>query len=287
MTRGLSSWLLCMALFGCAQGGGAPRSDAGMRGDAGGKADDVTPRADAGVSDAGRALDAGTVSFDAGRDSSVPDTGVDAGWDAGRDSAPSCAESPCDPLEQCGCSAGLACVIDDEGLRACRSVGGRGEGAACSSSTACQAGLICTGEPQGGCWRLCESDVDCIGAGSRCMYDVTDSQGAAVPGARICSLDCSPAGGGGCPSGWTCALNDDAGGDYTYCRRPGSAGAFGGCTRATDCEPGHACLESPTGDFLCYPYCTYPAGPECGAGARCYDQGFVIGSTNYGVCGAA
>jgi hypothetical protein len=223
--------------------------------------------------DAGTNTDAGN-GFDAGpRDSGPIDTGVDSG--------PVCAESPCRLLlPQCGCSTGQSCYVDSAGGRFCATTGTRNEGDSCVNDSACDPGLTCGGEPQGGCWRLCDDDTDCMGAGSYCNIDFP-------VGDRVCSRSCTPTTNVGCPSGWACAIGGNSSRWYTHCRElTGTLGDWQPCPTGsdTDCRAGTFCAMAPSGGMYCYPYCT-TTGSECPSASSCYPNGAVIGGVTYGYCG--
>ena len=265
---------------GCAYGGG--RGDSGTSGgfDAGPPVvgTDAGPllRIDSGP---GGGTDAGPGGggFDAG-----PGGGTDAGPGGG-----SCAESPCRLVSpQCGCPGTQRCYVDTSSNRVCGAAGPEGEGQACSSPTACRAGLLCIGTP-GHCNRFCNSDAECTGGpGSICGITLSDGAGGTVPNATLCSLDCDPLSAAGCPSGQACTLYRESAGamrTFTDCRAAGTGTSFSPCFDETDCQTGFFCADIGFGDE-CVPFCRDDF--DCGIFEVCtaFDPALRVGSTEYGYC---
>lgn len=271
---------------GCAYGGG--------RGDGGGTGFDSGPRLVGFDAGPGTGFDAGPGNgndagpgggFDAG-----PGGGFDAGPGGGFDAGPgggSCSESPCRLVSpQCGCSGTQGCYIDTSNNRVCGARGPESEGQACSSPTACQAGLLCIGNP-GHCNRFCNSDADCPGGpGSICGITLSDGAGGSVPNATLCSLDCNPLTGSGCPVGQACTLFRETTGamrTFTGCRAAGPGTSLSPCIDEEDCQTGFFCADAGFGDE-CIPFCRDDF--DCGLFDICrsFDPVLRVGATEYGYC---
>lgn len=223
--------------------------------------------------------------------------------------ASTCPRSPCDILEQCGCTAGRACDVNfsnpSSGTSACRNAGLDDEADECSNATECAAGYVCSG---GSCRRYCdhvnETDNECPGAGGACLKTLYNLSQPVPNAPRICTIHCNPASqlnSNACPSGWACHAYVDEGGAGTADDRfvtdcdpsPGSGGGIGSpCTSNRDCGRGNDCVEfpSPIGK-VCRPTCECD-GTNCSAGAcpsgggTChgYSSPLIIGNATYGVC---
>ena len=205
----------------------------------------------------------------------------------------SCSESPCRLLTpQCGCGAGQGCYLTGS-TRACAAAGSATEGSSCTTPESCQPGLVCLNVSGGPtavnqCGRFCASDAGCVGAGSLCIYTLSDGAGGSVPGVQVCSRACNPITSSGCSASAACHLFQESAGARRYhtdCIAPvGTGGQDAFCIDATDCRRGFAC----SGGY-CLRYCNAPgtiAGGGCSFSEACYgfSPPLVIGSTEYGVC---
>jgi hypothetical protein len=200
------------------------------------------------------------------------------------------AYSPCDPVTNTGCMAGMMCVIMDPMARrsACVAAGRGAFGAACMTANDCAEGLGCIGDK---CSRWCCGSGDnstCRGmpggrAGATCDINVTNT------GLFACSLpDNCDVHRQNCPTaGDNCyPISMDG---TTQCNAP-RMGAMPGasCMFRNDCPVGHICVGTmmmSTCRRLCDPtgmamgtYAMCPAGMMCGR----------VGGlpTNVGVCSA-
>ncbi len=268
--RARHAWLACVALshvVGCAsaEGGG---------GDGG--------------------ADSGTATPDAPEDDIDAAEGVDAALPI---DAASCATSPCDLLEQCGCSGNQACDIDFSDLdgTACRDVTVMGdENDTCTGISQCAAGSVCVGDgTSNSCERYCDADADCGAPRGQCVIQLVDDTSQPIPGAVVCSSNCDPAvaSNASCPAGWTCDLfNATFGGadrSIVDCRAAGTRQLDQTCSATMLCAAGLTCTNTGTSS-ICLKICTRPAGTECAAvpGSTCtsFDPAFTVGGAEYGVC---
>lgn len=126
--------------------------------------------------------------------------------------ANTCPTSPCDLVEQCGCSTTQACDIDFTDLdgTACRGITVAGdENDTCTSVSQCDAGYVCLGgSGTSSCTRYCDDDADCGTPRGQCVLQIVDDMQQPIPGAVACSSNCDPANttNAACPSGWSCDL---------------------------------------------------------------------------------
>lgn len=205
----------------------------------------------------------------------------------------SCAESPCRLTSpQCGCATGQGCYLNGT-ARQCGAAGTATEGTSCSGPTSCQPGLIClnvsvTSAAVNQCNRFCDSDSDCVGAGSLCAYTLSDGAGGSIPGVRVCSRSCDPITSAGCVSNAVCHVYREmpsAGRFFTDCAGPAGFGFdHDFCIDNTDCERGFFCAES-FGE--CLAYCNPARGSaDCVFGDTCYRFAtpLIVGGTEYGYC---
>jgi hypothetical protein len=220
------------------------------------------------------------------------------------DASISCPKSPCDLVQQCGCSSPQVCDLDNSALPTggtrCRDVTTPGQDqATCSSLNGCAGGFVCLGSP-GQCRRYCNGDSDCPGAGGLCLLTVQYDSGGGnfmdVPGAVVCTKDCQPhlAANNNCPAGYGCHIFlDDSMGDrfLTDCTTaPASGGGDDApCTTSSNCQPGYDCIRLTQGgetSNLCKQNCVV-ASPSCDGGRTCTafgDPKPIIGGVEYGVC---
>jgi cysteine-rich repeat protein len=231
--------------------------------------------ADAGDAEAGEAGDADAEAGEAG-DADAAE--VRDGWE--------CVDPTCDPVPQCGCPAGQKCTLLG-GDRSCTPAGLMNEGRACTSEVECAAGLMCIGAVSSdvsACYRFCNADTDCMGAGSRCVVSV-GSGGGEVPGVSLCSINCDPITGAGCPSGTACKPWLVEGSYITDCSGEVGSGRTGReCTSDADCAVGFFCISPAFPN--CLQYCAYPGG-YCEGGYACtrFEPNVRIGSVEIGYCG--
>lgn len=213
-----------------------------------GTPDAFVPRPDAGPRDAG----------------SPPDSGIDAGQDAG----PSCPVSgSCHPLFDWSCGCGYS---DTTYQWSCGSAGSSPLRGACDTWPDCGPGLLCTRETnaaRGWCRTLCDEDADCA-PGSACarVGDSIACAGYCLPLSE-CSLVWQECGAGrGCY--W---LRDAraAGREHVFCNRAGTALEGDLCfDDPTACAPGLVCAARPAGSvFFCRRLCSSDA--DCVGGERC------------------
>ncbi|HLU67158.1 MAG TPA: hypothetical protein VKZ63_12830 [Kofleriaceae bacterium] len=241
--------------------------------------------------------------------------GGDGGGGTGGSGA-ACPGEPCDLYNQCGCSAGEACDLDNSqlatGATECRPIEAGGQSQSnCTRDEQCAAGYGCFGNP-GQCRKFCEGDRDC-GRGY-CMiqivYDAGGGDWQPVPDATVCTKSCKPesATGSGCPQdpqlgcgfGYRDPNGQPGSGDefwYTDCRPVGSGGDAADCSANgdADCLPGFGCFPiTYTDDSVrdeCRQICVWAVGgvegeQACAVGT-CHQfggGGLFIGDTEYGLC---
>lgn len=207
--------------------------------------------------------------------------------------ASSCPGSPCDPVLQCGCGAGQACVVSDvaTGATSCQAPGPSAANGACSRTADCAAGTGCV---DGVCKPFCNSAADCQ-AGAHCYavtHDAPGCRGVTVPGWGYCTAACDPTHPGGtCGAGVNCATvaTDTKGSRVTDCVTGGTGVGVGACTTAQDCVPGSNCvtytLEGST-STTCTRWCKIGFASDCDPGSQCfgYDTPVTIGGYTYGYC---
>ena len=181
-------------------------------------------------------------------------------------------------LEGMDCPEGDACQLTNDGLR-CGVPGELPAGAPCREygANACQAGLHCVVV----CTPICSlsNDVsDTVGCDARCdSFAVVDAErevGVCLDGPPpaecvLLSSDCSL--GSSCYAvgvGW-------------ICEKDGSIPVGGACVFATDCTPGHTCV-----DGRCRELCLVGEDGESGCATRCDGDLSVLepASWNVGVC---
>jgi hypothetical protein len=206
----------------------------------------------------------------------------------------SCATSPCDLIDQCGCAGGQACDVDFTDLMgtACRGVATPGDqNDTCAAINQCGAGFACVGA--GSCEQYCDADADCGTPRGKCVIQLVDNQTPAQPiaGAVVCSSNCDPAAATNatCPTAWTCdmftATFNAVDHDIADCRAAGTRTQGQSCSAAMTCVAQHTCVNS-GGSPVCGKICKRPAGTECTGGTTCfgYTEPLMIGTQEYGVC---
>ena len=286
--------LACVILSGCASsrpsGAGADATADGTTGvdGAGGDPDGALvdgPDVDGAGPDALVSVDAsaidGAVVDGAAIDAAVP---IDANG---------CSTQPCSLAPQCGCTAPLTCDIDFTDLMgtACRAVNVPGtETSTCTTFSECASGYVCAG---GHCLKYCANDASCPQPRGLCAIQITDSMGAAIPGAVTCSSNCSPtnSAGGACPTGEKCGFFTTTRGgadlDILECTAPGAGGVGAACVDDSTCSANTLCTTV-SALSRCRRVCTRPAGNECATvpGTTCigFNPALTIGGTEYGVC---
>jgi hypothetical protein len=196
----------------------------------------------------------------------------------------------CTLVPQDGCAGATpACDVApaQDGSTACRAVTARGGSTShCSQRTDCMVGYTCIEEdPNAPAWctAFCAHDVDCSGAGSRCVHGVQNHQQAVI--ATVCTIACSPTAQTGCPSGMACVAEADAAGDYTDCVYVADHADGTACANVADCRPGSACIVEGTAQ-TCEPYCIVGGTTACPTGTTCqaFTPALVIGAVQYGAC---
>lgn len=200
----------------------------------------------------------------------------------------SCGESPCRLVSpQCGCASGQGCYLNGT-VRQCGAAGSAGEGQPCSGATSCQPGLVClnigtSASPLNQCHRFCNTDSDCVGAGSLCIYTLNDGMGGAIPGVRVCSRACDPVTNAGCPAGAACHIYQESTSPnrlFTDCAAPAGTGwEYTPCWDDSDCEPGLFC-----DGYECIPYCRIGGYCPYSEPCRQFNPPATIGGTTYGYC---
>lgn len=206
------------------------------------------------------------------------------------------AGSDCDPVAQCGCSAGEMCsIIDFEtGKTTCLAAGDVPEGGECTMGAVgeCAPGLDCMlWYETGTCSRFCNEDADCPNPNGGC--DVWGDWDAPI--SKLCLRGCDPRDPSSsdgaflaCPEGQSCApwyINENS-----TCVVPEAYGEEGDeCFDEDNCSPGLACGLD--GGHTCARWCEM-GGTDCLADELCLPharyQAFTIdlpaAGMNMGVC---
>lgn len=219
------------------------------------------------------------------------------------DAGSNCANSPCDLVQQCGCSSPQVCDLDSSALPSggteCRDVLSPGtEDNNCGSTFDCAAQHVCVG---GTCRKYCNVAADCSGEGGICIVQLTfGSPPTDIPGAVVCTRSCEPekSTANGCPPAEAAChvyQYDPDGtpnsGDeelLTDCDTAGAGGDGATCASSTDCQAGFDCVN--TGSLVCKQNCQCPTPGLCAGGActtgTCtgYTTPLMVGATEYGVC---
>jgi len=220
--------------------------------------------------------------FDADAEADVPDVIEDYHAEHG----PRCyAElgGSCNPVFQCGCSAGERCVItglDWSWAEECILIGTDPIDTPCASADNCVAQNQCFGDPDDDyiCRQLCYSDDDCP-APRTCDLDI-----AMVTGYRLCGPtpdDCDPFTAAGCAEGEACIVSVPD--DLVTCVAAGTLEPDETCDSASgDCRVGAACYVTDTSIFgRCYLYCSLDGSSHpCPSGESCEN----FGHPSVGVC---
>jgi hypothetical protein len=185
---------------------------------------------------------------------------------------PSCAHSPCDLEDGCGCQRFETCSWNtDQGASYCRTSGGSSRlGEACLKDADCQIGTSCV---YGECRRYCVAAAAC-GATS-CTADFTPFYPV-----KTCSDACTPISNAGCPS-TSCLIIQGQG--TTFCLAGDTTPIGAACDQAPfSCVPGAVC-HNENGAFKCRAQCD-PNGAACATGTCTTAPDLVVGGTQYGVC---
>lgn len=171
----------------------------------------------------------------------------DAAADAGDASmALAClAAEPCDPVgDTAGCPGSGVCQLSGEAPSCTSAAGAQPEGAACTTSAECAAGLACflARDGKGVCDRVCcGDDAGPCADGERCgagkLVDGTDvAWGRCLPADASCKLLDPVA---SCEPGEGCYVVTATG--STACRAAGTKQVDDPCQHQNDCAPGLAC----------------------------------------------
>lgn len=203
---------------------------------------------------------------------------------------PTCPETPCRTVPQCGCAGGEGCYLDGTGSKVCAPAGTVPEGGDCSAAL-CIPGVECVNAGDGVtdvpmCKRYCRNDTDCVGVGSLCIINLTGTTES------VCTSNCNVITQSGCPATAACSLYEETstGRVLTDCAGPvGAGGQDSVCIDDTDCQAGFACIDTGLGFNQCLHWCRrIPAGGDCPFGYTCERlgpaPGLVFNSTEYGVC---
>jgi hypothetical protein len=209
------------------------------------------------------------------------------------DAAPLCPRSPCDLVEQCGCSGAEVCDLDVADLpnTRCRNVNGAGgnETSTCAALEDCTGGYVCIqAGDEAACKEYCGTDADCPGPRGKCVITLSDG-GTPIDGATVCSSNCDPtnAAAGGCPPSWGCYPGLLEGDEVIVDCAPAGSGRQGSsCSTSSDCAANYACINRTFG-AQCLRLCDTGA-PSCSAapGTSCQrtTPPLTIGGRTYGIC---
>ena len=173
----------------------------------------------------------------------------DAGRDGGRpDAGPRMICAPpiaCDPFSLFPCPGSSICIPDVTFGTACVPPASmlQREGAPCSFRNACDRGLACLTLGSGfACQRLCRIGDSVCGAGLVCGLAYDDAN----PCLRICMPRCDLY-AQDCPAGLACVrFRPHPIDDFSIdsCMPEGTTPIGSGCTEATSCVRGAACIDS-------------------------------------------
>ncbi|HRI63842.1 MAG TPA: hypothetical protein PK156_06380, partial [Polyangium sp.] len=155
---------------------------------------------------------------------------------------------PCELVSpQCGCNAGQACVVDQDGTRLCVTAGTGQVGAVCMNSADCIAGTYCLSINSGPftCHAFCSADTTCTGPGGLCAITLSNTSGTTIPNVRLCSENCDLITNMGCSLASTgCRLGvekDGAKRVFTLCAPTGTGVHGSSCATDANCSAGHGC----------------------------------------------
>jgi hypothetical protein len=184
------------------------------------------------------------------------------------------------------CASGETCLRSSCGpppQYSCFQAGAVMDGAPCTYSTDCAAGMICIGyrSDLSVCRKICALDADC-NAGYRCLGSSSGCM-PAIQG-KYCQKLCdniTREGATSCGTGFKCDIScTDSGANPAMCLLAGSL-TSGSCSSYTDCAAGYTCFDS-----VCTATCRTNA--DCTGGATCSQDIFCAGTVNTGfhVCKA-
>ena len=193
--------------------------------------------------------------------------------------SPECGSSRCNYQLQEGCDANESCipaVVNDAIEPMCVPAGTKTRGAACTSSTPCEAGQVCAG---GYCRKLCcAGDWSACDAGESCFttfaYQLGDTP--TPTGAWLCApvgtcsvLDPHPA---ACKATEDCKFVDSRGSQACVPKSPGKIGEA--CSKAAGrlCGAGLTCVGRPDAE-VCRRLCR---AEECGEPACSTEEGACV-----------
>jgi len=204
---------------------------------------------------------------------------------SGQCCVPPAAGGDCTAYPLCGCPSGSVCYPSSTThAMACFTATNLAEGADCTGSLICQAGLGCFG---GVCKRYCSTDSDCpsIGGVQNCDQTIWSSDNTSILGVMVCDRICDPAHPQSptppllsCPTGFNCS-SDSTGLSYCFKASPLPTGSS--CTTEGDCPAGSYCTTAGS----CNRYCL--TNSDCSAGTTCqftWSPSEYAGSTKVGYC---
>lgn len=198
------------------------------------------------------------------------------------DAATSCAGA-CDPRTSSGCDDQACALV--EGAPECSDEGVLDEGAACTESRACAAGLACFGSSpyDATCQRVCcaasAGDSSACSADEVCTSgDLVDGVGSAwghCAAGRSCTLLADVS---GCAATEGCYVVDWLG--TTRCLPAGRSTAGEACEASNDCSTGLVCVGAL--EKTCLALCSVSTGRPCSTTASCVRQSYT--PEGVGVC---
>ena len=204
---------------------------------------------------------------------------------SGQCCVPPAAGGNCTAYPLCGCPSGSVCYPSSAThAMACYTASNLAEGADCTGSSICQAGLGCFG---GVCKRYCSTNSDCpsIGGVQSCDQATWSSDKTDILGVMVCDRVCDPAHPQSpkapllsCPTGFNCS-SDTSGASYCFKANPLPAGST--CSIEGDCPAGSYCTTSGS----CSRYCL--SNSDCSAGTTCqftWSPSEYAGSYMVGYC---